>query len=110
MYQSELAQTGGIPRERLLDLVEGDIAGALVKTQKRTLTVAEEQEFENITKSWSGLRIEHLRDISTSAYSTGKPGVMIVAIGKNKANILLTVLKMGLINELIIDHDLADAL
>ena len=111
MYQSALVQTGGISRERLTELVAGDIAGALVKTRKRKLSPGEENEFLKIVESWSGICITpHLLSIATNAISTGKPGVVVVAIGKNKANILLEVLKMGLINELIIDHDLADAL
>jgi hypothetical protein len=110
MYHAELAQIGGIPRERLTDLVEGDIAGILVKKVQAKLTAPQEEEFEKIRKSWTGIRTEHLLDISTRALATGKPGVVVVAIGRNKAAILLAALRMGLINELIIDHDLAEAL
>jgi DNA-binding transcriptional regulator LsrR (DeoR family) len=108
MFHAELAQIGGIPRERLAELVEGDVAGVLIKKSK--LTAAQEQEFESIRKSWTGIRQEHLLDIATRARATGKPGVVVVAIGKNKADILRTVLRMDLVNELIIDHDLAEAL
>jgi DNA-binding transcriptional regulator LsrR (DeoR family) len=108
MFHAELESIGGIPRDRLVELVEGDIGGVLIK--KRKLTAAQEQEFANITRAWTGIRMEHLLDIATRANNTGKPGVVVVAIGKNKADILRTVLKMGLITELIIDHDLAEAL
>ena len=109
MFHAELAQIGGIPRERLKELIKGDVAGALIKRAK--LTPVREREVEDIGKKyWTGIREENLFDIASRARKTGKPGVIIVAIGGNKADVLLAVLKMGLVNELIIDHDLAEAL
>ena len=41
---------------------------------------------------------------------TGKPGVVVVAIGADKASVLREVLSRGWVNELIIDKDLEKAL
>jgi hypothetical protein len=36
-----------------------------------------------------------------------RPGIVVLAIGENKARIVYEVVRRGLVTELIIDHDLA---
>ena len=108
LFKSWLTQGEGTPREELARLVEGDICGAFIK--KRGLLKPDEDEFNRLNSSWTGIRVDHLRRIAKAAPSNGKTGVIVVAIGENKAKILYEVLRLGLVNELIIDHDLANAL
>jgi len=108
MYQSELIRTGGISRETLRELCLGDIGGALIP--RNSLSAPQAREFHLIAESWTGIRVEHYRQIARAASSSSVAGSIVVAIGANKAEIVLEVVRRGLVNELIIDHDLAEAL
>lgn len=108
MYQSQLIKTGGIPVENLRELAAGDIGGSLIPRQN--LDLSRSKQLRLIADSWTGIRLEHYQRMARIATRTRKPGVIVVAIGENKAAVVHEVLRLGLVNVLIIDHTLAEAL
>lgn len=107
-YQDELIRVGGIDREELRELALGDIGGALIP--QSGLSRSQKERLRSITESWTGITLEQCKRIASKADNSGKPGVIVLAIGKNKANVVLEIVKQRLVNELIIDHDLAGEL
>jgi hypothetical protein len=63
---------------------------------------------------WTGMRIDHLRQCAMTARREGfqaeKPGVLMLATGARRRNIVLRCVELGLVSELIIDQDLNHAL
>lgn len=107
-YRSELERVGGIREEKLHELVFGDIDGALIP--QSGLTDSQEKDFRFIAESWTGITLKQCERIASKAVKADKPGIIVLAIGANKADIVLEVVKHKLVNELIIDHDLANAI
>lgn len=108
MFNDELVMTGGIDREELSRLVQFDLGGALYP--RPNLNADEAERFRLISGTWMGITMPHFLKVADKAARNGSPGVTIVALGKNKASVLLECCKLGLVNELIVDHDLAHEL
>src|SRR5262249_441522 len=93
--------------ERLRSLVVGDLGSVLIPVPGRK----QDQEVKELNELRNGIQLKHLEAIAErAARSQSSPGVVVVAIGKNKARVLCELVHRGLINELIIDQDLAKAL
>jgi DNA-binding transcriptional regulator LsrR (DeoR family) len=97
--------------EELGRLAVGDVAGVLLPTEGNEADVAA------INAHWLGLGQDDLADIARRASRTGasrasvpKPGVVLVATGENKADVALSAVRLGLVNKLIIDDELANKL
>ncbi|MGA2909395.1 MAG: hypothetical protein ABSE36_16965 [Terracidiphilus sp.] len=102
-----LIRAAGIRRERLNDLVIGDLCGIVIP--RPNLDSQSKSEIENIMARWTGARVEHLEACATRAQK-GAPGVIVLAIGANKASVVHEGLRRGLIQHLFMDEDLADRL
>jgi DNA-binding transcriptional regulator LsrR (DeoR family) len=64
-----------------------------------------------INDRWAGVRLEHLARCARAATGgAGRAGVIVLAVGRSKAEVVLECVRGGLVNELIVDHDLAQAL
>jgi DNA-binding transcriptional regulator LsrR (DeoR family) len=64
-----------------------------------------------INDRWAGVRLEHLARCARAATGgEGRAGVIVLAVGRSKAEVVLECVRGGLVNELIVDHDLAQAL
>ena len=84
----------------------GDIAGVLLPVNGDSQ--ADDPKLET---RWTGLKYSQLFESAQRAKNTSEDnGVVVVAIGKNKAKTVFAAVKRGLANRLIIDRDLADAL
>ena len=59
---------------------------------------------------WTGVRLKHLQRIAQQAERRKRPGVIVVSLGIDRAEIIAEAVRCGLINELIVDRSLADAL
>lgn len=106
-FQSEFVSVPGFTRNRLAELAVGDIGGVLIP-KDGIFTKAQEKMFSAWRRLWTGIRIEQLRRISAEAMTNGRPGVILVAIGANKADIVQAVVcREKLVNHLIIDETLA---
>ncbi len=106
-FQNEFISIPGFTRGRLAELALGDIAGVLIPKDGE-FTKAQEKMFSAWRRLWTGIRIEQLRRISACAKNSDRPGVILVAIGANKADIVQAVVcREKLVNHLIIDETLA---
>jgi DNA-binding transcriptional regulator LsrR (DeoR family) len=95
----------GVTKEQLQDRVVGDIGGVFLPRTARDRVV------KGMNERWTGVRLEHiLRCAQTAARDHSRVGVVVLAMGAAKAQVILESVRAGLITELIIDHDLAHAL
>lgn len=93
----------------LSKLVAGDIGGVLIP--RRSLSALERREVLALNAMWTGIRREHLERIATEASDSDRPGVIVASIGgEGRAETIAEAVKCGLVNVLIIDPDLANAL
>lgn len=106
-FQNEFVSIPGFTRERLAELALGDIGGVLIP-KDGIFTKAQEKMFSAWRRLWTGIRIEQLRRISADAKNSDRPGVILVAIGANKAQIVQALTcRERVVNHLIIDESLA---
>ena len=110
----ELLRAGSTPGRRLTKdtlarLVAGDIGGVLIP--RRDLDAAGRKEVESLNAMWTGMKRQHLERIARHAVRSDHPGVIAVSMGgTNRAEVIAEALRCGLVNELIIDRELAGAL
>ena len=106
---TELAAAGDIDIQQLQSLVVGDMGGVLIP--QLGLSDAERTLVTELNTMWTGVRLNHLEYIAHDASrNTHKKGNIVIAIGRGRATILYEIIRLGLVNELLIDHDLATAL
>jgi DNA-binding transcriptional regulator LsrR (DeoR family) len=92
-------------KEELRARVVGDIGGVFLPRAARDRVV------RGINERWTGVRLEHLARCARAALQgPRRAGVVVVAVGAAKAEIVLACVRAGLVSELILDHDLARAL
>jgi hypothetical protein len=68
---------------------------------------------QELTRRWTGLKIEHLKACSTRAFSErskSRPGVTLLSFGSSHLDVVLEAVRRGLVNQLVIGSDLEDAL
>ena len=106
-FQNGVVENLGFTREQVGEVAEGDICGVLMG-KNEGLTKAQEKMLDGLRKLWTGIRLEHLRRISANARDHQHPGVILCALGANKADIVQAVVcREKLVNHLIIDETLA---
>jgi len=94
-----------VTKEQLQARVHGDIGGIFLPRNVRDTVV------RGINERWTGVLLEHLRQCAHAAVGDPKrAGVVVLAMGRAKADITLACIRAGLISELILDHDLAQEL
>lgn len=110
----ELRSAGSLPgqsltKERLEKLVVGDIGGVLLP--RRDLDRAGRREVDQLNAMWTGITREHFERIAVQAARTKRPGVIVASFGgAERAETVAEAVRCGLVNELIIDRQMADAL
>ena len=109
----ELIRAGGtetqpLTKARLAALVAGDIGGVLLPLPG--LGKAGLREVDELNRMWTGINRGHLARIARQADGTKRPGVIVVSCGADRAEIVAEVVRCGLVNELIVDRELADRL
>ena len=106
---AELLMAAEIDTKTLRDLVVGDIGGILIP--KQSLTAEKKALVDDINKMWTGLSLDRLATIARRAASgRNLGGNIVVAFGREKIESVVQAIRMGLVNELIIDRDLENAL
>lgn len=111
-----LRETAGIDLEKISNVAFGNICGVFIR--KQGLTKTQEAQFQDYQQHWRGVSFDSLERCAERALhqdSRGRivrvgPGVVVVAIGKNKAEIILECVRRGLITRMAIDQELADEL
>jgi hypothetical protein len=107
-----LLATGGVTPADLSELILGDMGG--VCFPKPGLDAAARKRLKSVTDRWTGLKMEHLTSCASRAaarnHYTGPPGVTVVTIGKERAPAIFESIRLGLVNHLMIDGELASEL
>jgi DNA-binding transcriptional regulator LsrR (DeoR family) len=107
-----LFETGGLRIEQLRTLVIGDIGG--VCYPRPDLSTEEKEALRGVTSRWTGVSRRHLRGCARRAHEgdpfRSAPGVVVICVGSERAKFLIDVVKLGVVNHLIIDDDLQNAL
>lgn len=117
-WSKDVANIGSIDIDQLLQLVVGDLAGILIRKPEQFERIGARQKarpaipdlIDQIEDRWLGIKREHLVQCVRKASGSDRPGVVLLAIGENKSTCVYEMIRMGLINTLVIDHDLAYAL
>jgi DNA-binding transcriptional regulator LsrR (DeoR family) len=111
--KNSFARAGGInPEElqQLKEIVAGDLAGVVFKSEEHDLNPKQEEIFDKLVKRWTGIKFYHIQNCADRAYLHGKPGVIVVAYGEDRAQSVFQGIKNSLINRLFIDEELANEL
>ena len=70
-----------------------------------------EKKVQRINAQWTGIQREHVAGCAERARASQKtPGVIVLAVGRAKSEIVIEAVNQSLVNHLLIDQDLADAL
>ena len=86
--------------EELNEITFGNLGGALIK--RENLSPDGIEVLNDIESRWTGVTLEHFRQCVERT-----PGVILVALGHNKADVVLKCVEMGLVTQLLVDEDLA---
>lgn len=107
-----LLETGKVTTEELMELIFGDIGGVCIP--RPGLSARQRARLESVTNRWTGLKCDHLEACATRAAEgdplSGKPGVVVISRGADRAQCVYEAVKRGLINQLVIDEELAQDL
>jgi DNA-binding transcriptional regulator LsrR (DeoR family) len=101
-WTTELPRLNVSP-ERLNTLTHGNIGGVLL--EREDLAAKDKGLIDDITRRWTGITRRHYEQCAKR-----NPGVILLALRNNKADVVLKCVELGLVTELIIDEDLAMAL
>jgi len=105
--QERLMQEG-MSKEVLSKMVYGDIGGFLLERER--LRAADRKVVDELNRGWTGIKENHLKAVAGKGSPDGPPGIILVAAGAAKAEMVLEIIRRGYVNELLIDTDLATAL
>jgi DNA-binding transcriptional regulator LsrR (DeoR family) len=95
----------GVTKEELRERAVGDIGGVFLPRSARDPVV------RGINERWTGGRLEHVAGCAAAAAEDPhRAGVVVVAMGRGKAEVTRACVRAGLITELVLDHDLARGL
>jgi DNA-binding transcriptional regulator LsrR (DeoR family) len=92
-----------ISPEELNDMTYGNIGGVLL--EREDLSAADRARIAEINRRWTGITLRHYEQCARR-----DPGVVMVALSHNKADVVLKCVELGLVSELIIDEDLGMSL
>jgi hypothetical protein len=98
----------GLPRAQMKDLIVGDVSGVLLRRQKGGEEYA--SRFDRIRACWTGIREKHIDACQQRARRSGKPGVVVVALGATKAPTVAELIRRGLCRHIFVDQELFDAM
>ena len=106
---NELLEAAGIDDDTLRSLVIGDMGGVLIA--KQDLSKADAKVVAELNAMWTGINIGHIENIALRAAKNPRiPGNIVVAVGRQRAQVAFELIRRELVNELIVDRDLASAL
>jgi DNA-binding transcriptional regulator LsrR (DeoR family) len=108
IFLNERVDLGDISEQDLTGLVVGDIGGIIIP--RRDLTPLQARRIRMMNDRWTGIKQQHLEQCAQDSLRSGKPGVILLASTKSRAEMVQRCVELGLANELIIDQELADEL
>jgi hypothetical protein len=86
----------------------GDLGGVLIP--KPELESEDRDLVKELNEMWTGIKLQDLKRIAKVASTSDGGGIVVVAIGKQKAAVLYETIRLGLVNEALIDQDLVNKL
>jgi len=95
----QLLKSTRISAREARKLIVGDISGVLLSTGEADKVAA-------INRAWMGASLDHLRACARRALAAPVPGVVLCATGANKADSVLEIIRLGLVNRYVVDTDL----
>jgi DNA-binding transcriptional regulator LsrR (DeoR family) len=110
----ELLKAGSTKTRRLTKailerLVVGDIGGVLIP--RPGIDGRSRREVDALNAMWTGAKREHMERIALDAARGTRPGVIVVSMGDDgRSEMIAELVRQGLVNELIIDRELSEAL
>jgi DNA-binding transcriptional regulator LsrR (DeoR family) len=96
----------GYTEKEVAEFAVGDLGGAVIPKEGNKAG----DKLGGFNEHWMGVKLEDVRNCAQRAAIAGAPGVVVVACGREKADIVAACVRANLINELFIDDDLAKAL
>jgi DNA-binding transcriptional regulator LsrR (DeoR family) len=112
IFLKERSQIGDISEAQMMRSVAGDMGGVIIPNPR--IDADDERRITEMNDNWTGVRAEHLRKCADAAHGAGfnrkRPGVILLALGAHRLKVVLRCIELGLVNELVIDKELADEL
>jgi DNA-binding transcriptional regulator LsrR (DeoR family) len=105
IFLTERVKLGEITEEELMQYVVGDLGGLIIP--KGDLGPAASRRIETMNERWTGISLEELRRCADAAAQGPQPGVVVLATNKNRCEMVMRCIELGLINQLVINRDLA---
>jgi DNA-binding transcriptional regulator LsrR (DeoR family) len=99
-YRHELVKIGGKSVEELKAIACGDLGGVLIPHDETS------PEYTKLDTCWTGIKLSDVRRVAQSGAGAG---VVVFAMGANKAEVLLNAVRRGLVTYAVCDHHLACA-
>jgi hypothetical protein len=98
-----------IKYEQISELVVGDVGGVLIPKPHIKKGSPADKALRKISERWMGIRTEHIAQCAAKARDSGgmPPGVVVLGVGRYRASVVYECIRLGLVNELVIDEDMA---
>jgi DNA-binding transcriptional regulator LsrR (DeoR family) len=93
-----------ITARQVESLVAGDIGGIVIA--KEGLTDKQSELIDRLNQSWNGVTLARIQRLSAEA-SDSKPGMVVLASGGQRKEVVLQCIKLNLVNHLIVDQQFA---
>jgi DNA-binding transcriptional regulator LsrR (DeoR family) len=103
-----LKQETHVTAADLNEWIFGDIGGLLLRRPK--ITARGRKIVDAMNKGWLGSCFSDYRSAAERATESKRPGNIVVAIGADKSEMICAAIQCGLVNTLIINHELAAGL
>jgi DNA-binding transcriptional regulator LsrR (DeoR family) len=111
-FLTERIQLGDISEDQMMRSVAGDIGGMIIPNSN--ISAEDGRRIKDMNSNWTGVHLEHLQKCADAAhraeFSRKRPGVVLLALGEHRLTVVLRCIELGLVNELVIDKQLADSL
>jgi DNA-binding transcriptional regulator LsrR (DeoR family) len=107
-WSGEFFRQGDIDLPRLRRGALGDLGGAFVANPAAKKT--DRDYVARVNEQWTGIKEVNFRRCAVRARKHKLPGVVVLAVGGVRAEVILQCVKLGLVNHLILDSDCAQKL
>lgn len=109
----------GVRQDWFLEHTVGDIASVQLlrgeppleaKPAHRTVAPLVRQQFERFQSRWMGVTERHIRACADRRRAGKGVGVVVLAVGRSRAEVVLECIRRGLVNHLFADYSLLEAI
>jgi DNA-binding transcriptional regulator LsrR (DeoR family) len=108
IFLQERVELGDLTEDELVNWVVGDIGGVMIP--RRGLASGHVEAVRDMNSRWTGFSQDHLKKCAARAVEEVKPGVVVLAVGAQRAEMVLRIVEENLVSELLIDAALAEEL